>query len=150
MRSLLDARTVAELHRRLDRLTPEARPEWGRMSAHQMVCHLADACRVGLGETAVTAVKGPLRSGPLRWFVVRLMPIPKARIQTTPEYKATKPGEWVADLAALHEISDRLAEALRDPTFTPGEHPVFGWLSASDWARLSWRHSDHHLRQFGV
>lgn len=150
MGSLLDARTVAELHRRLDRLSPETRPAWGRMNAHQMVCHLADACRVGLGETAVTAVKGPLRSRPLRWLVIWLMPIPKARIRTTPEYQVTKPAEWAADLAALHEMSDRLAEALRDPTFTLGEHPAFGWLSARDWARLSWRHTDHHLRQFRV
>ncbi len=29
-------------------------------------------------------------------------------------------------------------------------HPFFGKLSASEWAILMYKHTDHHLRQFGV
>ena len=30
------------------------------------------------------------------------------------------------------------------------EHPAFGTLSAKEWGVLGYRHTDHHLRQFGV
>jgi Protein of unknown function (DUF1569) len=29
-------------------------------------------------------------------------------------------------------------------------HPVFGAMTARDWNRVLYRHTDHHLRQFGV
>ena len=31
-----------------------------------------------------------------------------------------------------------------------GDHPLFGALSAAEWGRFSYRHADHHLRQFGA
>jgi Protein of unknown function (DUF1569). len=30
------------------------------------------------------------------------------------------------------------------------DHPAFGRMSRGDWGVLTYRHSDHHLRQFGV
>jgi hypothetical protein len=29
-------------------------------------------------------------------------------------------------------------------------HPYFGKLSTEQWGLASWKHVDHHLRQFGV
>jgi hypothetical protein len=29
-------------------------------------------------------------------------------------------------------------------------HPYFGKLSTEQWGLTSWKHVDHHLRQFGV
>jgi hypothetical protein len=31
-----------------------------------------------------------------------------------------------------------------------GDHPLFGALSAAEWGRFSYRHADHHLRQFSI
>jgi len=31
-----------------------------------------------------------------------------------------------------------------------GDHPLFGALTATEWGKFSYRHADHHLRQFGV
>ncbi|MGH9801334.1 MAG: DUF1569 domain-containing protein, partial [Blastocatellia bacterium] len=30
------------------------------------------------------------------------------------------------------------------------EHPAFGKLSTKDWGALTYKHMDHHFRQFGV
>jgi hypothetical protein len=30
------------------------------------------------------------------------------------------------------------------------DHPAFGRLSGAAWGALSYKHIDHHLRQFGV
>ncbi|MDZ4803510.1 MAG: DUF1569 domain-containing protein [Candidatus Eisenbacteria bacterium] len=29
-------------------------------------------------------------------------------------------------------------------------NPIFGNLSVDEWGKLSWKHLDHHLRQFGA
>jgi hypothetical protein len=36
------------------------------------------------------------------------------------------------------------------PTALPANHAVFGAMTATDWYRWAYRHTDHHLRQFGV
>ena len=43
--TLLHPDARAEILRRIEALTPESERRWGRMTAHQMVCHLSDACR---------------------------------------------------------------------------------------------------------
>ena len=61
---------------------------------------------------------------------------------------STAAGEWDADVAALHTLMDRFAE--RGPAGPFTEHPAFGQLNGRMWGVLTWRHLDHHLRQFGV
>ena len=50
MKTLAHEQCRAELLRRLATVRPESAARWGRMSSHQMLCHLGDACRVALGE----------------------------------------------------------------------------------------------------
>jgi hypothetical protein len=40
---VLDSNIVKELVDRLQGLRPETRALWGKMNAHQMVCHLSDS-----------------------------------------------------------------------------------------------------------
>src|SRR5215469_3888739 len=54
MKTLLDVRARKELVERLTKLRPDAQPIWGRMSAHQMVCHLSDSLRAALGEKHIS------------------------------------------------------------------------------------------------
>jgi hypothetical protein len=49
-RTLLHPEARAEILRRIEALTPRSERRWGRMTPHQMVCHLSDACRAALGE----------------------------------------------------------------------------------------------------
>ena len=43
--TLLHPQARAEILRRIEALTPRSERRWGRMTPHQMVCHLSDACR---------------------------------------------------------------------------------------------------------
>lgn len=60
----------------------------------------------------------------------------------------TAPLAWDRDSAALHALIDRFAE--KTPSEDWAAHPAFGPLSGREWDVLSWKHLDHHLRQFGV
>jgi hypothetical protein len=49
----------------------------------------------------------------------------------------------------------RLAELLDRYAAPPGrdvraEHPLFGVLTHEEWAELQYKHTAHHLTQFGV
>ncbi len=135
-----------EILRRLDRLRADARPAWGRMDAPRMVSHLLEAYRMAAGELRVPRKLVPLR-GLVRHLFIHRLPFPKGA-PTAPALLARVPESWPEDVARLRAMID----AVRAPA--PGaalaEHPIFGDMSARDWGVLLWKHTDHHLRQFGV
>jgi hypothetical protein len=121
---------------------------WGRMSVSDMLAHVADQLRIALGEIEAQGVPGPLRFPPLRYLAIHVVPWPKGRVQAPPEAFTTAPTEIEADRAALVALIERFARAPDAALAAP--HPLFGHMSARDWDVLSYRHLDHHLRQFGA
>lgn len=129
---------------RLRQLTPDRKAVWGRFTAPAMVCHLADQLRVATGDLPTTRHDTLPRRTLLKWLVV-YAPIqaPPGRVQTAPEMLSSAPTNWASDIAAVEALIHRLAT-----TPSSAIHPFFGPLSHGEWARLAWKHLDHHLRQF--
>jgi len=144
MPSLLNATARAAILSRLRRLEPAQQPLWGRFSAPSMVCHLADQLRVATGELPTTRHDTLLRRTLFKWVVIYSpLPAPPGKVQTAPEMLSSAPTTWAADLSAVETLIQRLAT-----TPSTAVHPFFGPLSHGEWARLAWKHLDHHLRQF--
>ena len=61
------------------------------------------------------------------------------------ERDGTKPVEFERDRAELSALLRRVALADTLP-----EHPLWGRMSRGMTGRYVWRHTDHHLRQFGA
>src|SRR5919112_795402 len=112
MKTLARERDTAELLRRLRRVRPDSGRRWGKMTAHQMMCHLTDCCRMALGEYPVkdvsslpkrTLVKWIALYAPLRW---------PTELETTPETNqhvgGTCPTDFSADLTVLEAQMERL------------------------------------------
>lgn len=144
MRTIEDAERRAELKTRLATLRADAPARFGTLDAPRMLCHLEDQVRIALGEVDCRERKSLLRLAPLRWLVLRL-PVPKGKLQTVREMRATEPQEFETDRARLVDALERLAAAQE-----VAPHPVFGALSPRVWKALTWKHFDHHLGQFGV
>jgi len=82
----------------------------------------------------------------LKWPVVGSpLEAPPGRVRTAPEMLTSTPTTWGRDLEAVEALIHRLAT-----TPTTAVHPMFGPLTHAGWGRLAWKHSDHHLRQFGL
>jgi hypothetical protein len=145
MPTLLDTSDREALVQRLRRLQPTSRPAWGKFTADKMVCHLADALRVGLGDMTAKPVDNLATRTLVKWIVVHssISP-PKGKIETAPEFLSTVPKTWAEDVAAVEKLIARMAT-----TPTSARHPAFGPLDHAGWCKLSWKHLDHHLRQFG-
>lgn len=150
MKTLARERDRAELLRRIERLQPDTPARWGKMSAPQMVCHLADAFRMALDGQAVTDVPR-LRGRTLIKIIALYLPAPwPPGIQTVPglDQRAgggTCPGVFAADIAVVGDLMRRMA----GPAAWP-RHPIFGRMSGRAWRRWGYLHVDHHLRQFGL
>lgn len=147
MTSMWDPEVQAELARRVARLTPDAVPRWGRMTCPQMVVHVTDALAMYLGELQAGTKHTPLCYPPLKQMFIYLLPIPK-NVPTAPELKARVAGEWAGELAWLRAALTRFSRAAERTDWPP--HPIFGRMSGRDYSVLAYKHTDHHLRQFGV
>jgi hypothetical protein len=147
MKTLWDPAARRELVARLERLTPADRAAWGQMTATQMLAHVVDTFRMGLGELPTRGKNTPFRHAPLKQLIVYLLPFPKSA-PTAPELLARAPGEWDAERRACVSYIERFASEPRDRDWP--EHPAFGTLSARAWGVLGYKHTDHHLRQFGA
>jgi hypothetical protein len=135
---------------RLFRLMPDAAPRWGTMRAGQMLVHCADQLRVSRGEKAVSSLRVPGLLKPLlKWYFVTRLKQFKPNMKTMYELDAnggmTPPISFATDHATLISL---LAPAGYRPSGV--EHPLFGHLSAQEFGEITWKHLDHHLRQFGV
>ena len=146
MPNIWDPGAADALVGRVRRLSPDRRPLWGRMSCVQMIVHAADACGLYLGEITAAFRPSVLRYPPLKQLVVYALPFPR-HVSTSPELLIRQPGEWSQEVDVLCAAIRRF-EAAHGRTDWP-RHPVFGRLTPRAVGVLAWRHTDHHLRQFG-
>ncbi|MBD2767956.1 DUF1569 domain-containing protein [Hymenobacter sp. BT664] len=140
----------AALVARIRALRPDSPRQWGKMTAGQMLVHCADQLRVSRGEKPITSVRIPGFLKPLlKWLLVSRLKEFKPGTRTIKELAAesgmSAPTTFAADQAALLELLDPACYA---PSGV--EHPLFGHLTAQEFGEVSWKHLDHHLRQFGV
>ncbi len=147
-KTIFNATARQQLLDRLARLTPDSQRRFGKMTPHQMLCHMQDAIRCAFGEIETRPMRTPLSIPPLRWFILYVMPWPKGRVQSVKEMLQTSPTEFEADRRRLAELIVQAAE--RGPNATWAPHPAFGDMSGKDYGVLLYRHSDHHFQQFGV
>jgi len=136
----------------MGRVSPGLKPLWGRMTAHQMICHLSDSFLVPMGAKAADMAGSPLQRTVVK-FLALYAPVKwPAGVKTRPEVEqgvgGTAPGEFESDRRSLIEVVERFAATDRDFEWAP--HPIFGKLSESEWLRWGYLHADHHLRQFGL
>ena len=152
MRTLARPRDRAEILRRLKQLRPDSVGRWGRMSAHQMVCHLNDSCGMATGERPVSRAGRFHERTILKWLALYVPVRWPPGFPTVPEIDqhagGTRPGEFAADVSRQEMLLTLIAT--RPETVDRHAHPLFGRLSHAAWLRWAYLHTDHHLRQFGV
>jgi len=152
MKTLARERDKAEVLRRLRALRCDSTRRWGRMSAHQMVCHLSDGYRILTGERP-TELADSRFPRPIMKAVALYLPLKwPPGILTTPDLDqdigGTRPTDFAADVAELASLLDRVS--LLERRAAERLHPMFGPMSAAAWMRWAYLHADHHLRQFGL
>ena len=152
MKSLGNREDKDEVVRRLQSRNPDSARRWGRMTAHQAVCHLSDSFRAVTGGKDVVFAGSFATRTFVKWFALRVpLKWPKGfrtRPEVDQEKGGTRPVEFARDVAELESLVEDFTRAGRD--FRENVHPLFGKMIEGDWMRWAYLHMDHHLRQFGV
>jgi len=156
MKSFADPACRTEVLDRLRTVRADSPRRWGRMTAHQMICHCADACRMACAEVTPVEISGPVQRTLIKWIALYApMRWPAGRIDTVVEmdqlgdrFSGAAPRDFAADVAALESLLSRVAEQAGGGRWP--RHPIFGRLSEREWLRWAYLHMDHHLRQFGA
>lgn len=134
---------------RISTLTAESSRHWGKMSAHQMLCHLTDSYRAVIGERKISQATMWIPR-PILKLLILYAPWPK-NAPTRPEVDqnvgGTPPTDFEGDRLKLIEAINRFCSA---PESVRSSHPLLGRLNHEEWMRWGYVHADHHLRQFGA
>lgn len=152
MHTILNAADYEQMLARVNALQPDDRTLWGRMTASEALCHVTDVFRMALGEIAVSDRSNAFTRHVLKRLVLLGVPAPKGKIKTAPELdqasgKGTRPATFEQDKQRFHDVLAAFSQKNAAFSFTP--HPQFGQLSKTEWGRLLFLHTHHHLTQFG-
>ena len=145
-KSLWNAPAREELLARLDRLTPDATPLWGRMTAPEMLAHLTGWMLMIKGDLPIKPRNLIIRHTPIKQLLIYWLPFPKG-VPTAKELIGRTQLDWSVEKA---EIRRHIESFESNAGRTLPDHPAFGALTPAAWGVLGYRHTDHHLRQFGV
>ena len=147
MPTLRNQKTRSGLIQRLEHLTPETKPQWGKLDAPHLLCHLGDTLDISLGiRSAQSANKKAFQRFPMKHLILYVFPFPKS-VPTAPEMLSTSPVNFETDRQRVVKLIERLAAT---PDANGAEHPFFGPLTNDEWNALQWKHISHHLKQFSL
>lgn len=150
MPTLRDDSTLQSLIERINKLTPETRPLWGRFDVVSMLAHCNEGMRMGTGELKIAFKFSPAAVQPLKWLILNVFPLPKG-VKTAPELLRDVTPEAEVFEHERRALIEHISTFCDRPDDKPRPvHPAFGRLSRKAWDALAAKHIDHHLRQFGV
>jgi hypothetical protein len=150
MRTIFDKSTRDELIGRISLLNENSIPQWGKMNIYQMLkhCTLYDEWVLGkqgpnYKQVFIGRLFGKMA---LKDFIGDEKPL-KRNVGTLNNLKVTQSQGDVASekLKWITLIED--FQNFHNPGFI---HSFFGKLTREQIGHLEYKHTDHHLRQFGV
>lgn len=147
MKSVWTPEVQAELLARGASLRPDSVARWGRLTCPRMLVHVTDALAMYMGTIPVAVKRTPLLYAPLKQAVIYALPMPR-NVPTARELLSREPGPWEAEQERFASTL-RAFCALRSRADWP-LHPLFGRISPRAVGVLAYKHTDHHLRQFGA
>jgi len=149
MKTLFQQDTVDEVMSRLDKLQPASQRQWGKMDVAQMMAHCSATMDMASGRLNLPRI-----------FIGRLIaPFFKSIYTNEKPFGKNGPTDKklvVADQRDFLREREQLKLKVRqfyeggEGKCTRHPHPFFGALTPEAWSRGSYKHLDHHLRQFGA
>jgi hypothetical protein len=149
MKNLLDTETYLELNSRLQKLQPDSKALWGKMTVAQMLAHVSKAYNVPLSETAIPRMFiGRLLGWAIKPMMYNDKPW-KQNLPTAPSFIITDEKDFNKEL--LNQLNMvELFHHSKPENIGRHPHPMFGTFTTEQWGKAMYKHLNHHLEQFGV
>ncbi|WP_421753142.1 DUF1569 domain-containing protein [Croceimicrobium sp.] len=136
---------------KLKALKARSKRQFGEMSVIEMLDHLRKAFLLSYNETQAEITSPEEQLPKLQAFLASDKPIrPGAKApKVYGEIPANKEDFEEMKYLLLKEMVAMLAYFDKHPDFTK-VHPIFGELNVEQWLQMHKKHTEHHLRQFGI
>jgi hypothetical protein len=149
MMSLFDENELAIVLHRINKLTPDSRPNWGKMNVSQMLAHCQTTLNLALGKaTLKRSILGFLFGKIAKKQVVSDKPF-KRNLPTAPSFIIKDEKNFELEKQKLTSLVTEFSKGGSEG-LSNKPHPFFGPLTPEEWDKSQWKHLDHHLQQFGV
>ncbi|HNP32499.1 MAG TPA: DUF1569 domain-containing protein [Flavobacterium sp.] len=134
---------------RINKLTPESKALWGKMTVDQMLKHCKLASDVAFGNqdlkiNFLMKLLGKMLKKKVFYGgdMGKNSPTAKEFVITEHLDFETVKQEFIANFSRFSNEGTAAIKTI--------DHPFWGKMTYEDWDALMWKHTDHHLRQFGV
>lgn len=147
MKSIFQEEAYNELSNRLNNLSEDKTPNWGKMNTGQMAWHCQGPLNIVLGHNNYNMKTN--------WFVKTFFKKSmyndkpwRKNLPTVPVFKAQEARDFTIEKAKLIALVNELYSQKDKEQWVA--HPLFGAFTKEQWSKMQYKHLDHHLRQFGV
>tara|TARA_B110000046_G_scaffold85199_1_gene93271 strand:+ start:380 stop:832 length:453 start_codon:yes stop_codon:yes gene_type:complete len=150
MNSIFDASTLELLLLRIDSLSSESNPRWGKMDVDSMLSHCSLVFEYNNGQriTKVNPIMKFLLKPMMKKVIIGLEPY-KPNSSTASYFKVNNSEEFTLEKARLIANLTKYSKDGPIPA-TSRDHAWLGKLSEEQWSQARVKHLDHNLNQFGV
>ncbi|MGH2552995.1 MAG: DUF1569 domain-containing protein [Chitinophagaceae bacterium] len=145
--NLFDPAVKQEIMARINKLSPQTQRQWGKMDVAQMFAHCRLPLQVIMGQQTLKA----------NAFKRMIFPLFKKILYSNTPYKQGLPTDKLYIMTGsekeFHQEKQKLIEQIHsfnESSYVIEIHPVFGTLTKEQWSKATWKHLDHHLKQFSV
>lgn len=149
MKSIYNPNDNQAFIERINKLTEDSKPLWGKMTVTEMLAHCQCPMDVAFGKLELKAN-----------FLIRILgKLLKNKIINSTEFKKNSPTAKefiVKGNLDFYTEKEGLIERInifsleKENAIKNKVHPFFGKMSIEEWSKLQTMHLDHHLKQFGV
>ena len=148
--NIFQAATTQAVIDRIEKLTAETQPLWGKMAVDQMLAHCNVTYEMSFEDLhpKPNAFVKLMMKAFVKKAVVGEKPYPKNG-RTAPQFVITEPRDFEIEKARLIAYL-RKAQGIGELGFDQRESHSFGKLSTGEWSIMFYKHLDHHLQQFGT
>ena len=150
MENIFTKEVIEEVVARIENLTSQTQPIWGKMSVAQMLAHCC------ITYEMVYTDKHPRPNAFTRFMmktlIKNIVTSEKAYVKngrTAKQFVITDSKNFETEKKRLIDFITK-TQQLGEQEFEGKESHSFGKLTAKEWNNLFYKHIDHHLRQFGV
>jgi hypothetical protein len=149
MKTLFDTNTHQEVLQRIENLTEQSTPVWGKMNVKQMLKHCQRPLEVANSKLALNKPNFLMRMV-FKMFKSKMYNDQpwKQNLPTAKEFVVKETDTFANEKEKLVKTINEFEKKSTNLHWPP--HPAFGTFNTDQWGKMQYKHLDHHLRQFGV
>ena len=147
LKNLFDPAVRQEIIERINKLSPQSQPQWGKMNVSQMLAHLQMPMGVAVGSHHL----------PRTLFGRIVGRFAKPILYNEKPFKRNLPTDPSFIMTNLEKDFEKeklgiviMINNFKEENIVNELHPFFGKLTKEQWSKGMYKHLDHHLQQFGV